>query len=929
MKSKFLELAGVRSEKEFYAMYPTEEAFFKEHPELNDVKKETPGVGGDLYKNVLSNFKKGLYYEANDNYQAVNDSIPDKDSQALGKYQFVPKYHWKKIQAYARQNNIDVPKTYEDFLNEPVLQEEYFENYFQKEVFPFIEQNKNKTRDLSSDELAYLYHHNGKGGAQAYITSGKLPEATKYNPSGNDFMKSYKQARESQGGIAVNGFSQGYVNIKYKQFNTEVEAINKNPNKLSEELLNEKRIQTQIKYQKQGLLPYFNGIIKTENLQDQHINKDKYEALKVLSAAMQDDAAITMPGSSKNLPRYTQKGEKGLMALDKDRPIDVRIPVEVVEQLKDNKYFQKNYSKYLVKQKVPDDYTDVLFGKSDPKYYVAKIPLVNNGSNMLNQLQNDIRTVKGNETFSIYDGKKPLSRDEDSISGFIGSFFNVSPDVNNKAVINNRLMEDSKLKFDKIDLSNQTMPNAKPYLEDIAIPDEPIDKTQPERKKETVVPTPVNPNQPTQTEMDKWIAYDKEKEQKANDGILNDYFSDERDQIAVEDPNAKKKDNFPYADMFMQAAGTIAGLSMANQKINYRDEQVNDDFRNYTAELSKLSKMGLRPEEEAYAKRMLTEAYQGSVDRVVSASNGNRNSVLGNLGRVDQQRNEGLMNLALADAQAKNESLHKYGEAMKYINEFDARRDIANNERKYQNIVATKQAGSELAGASMSAFIDSIHNYQDNKPGSWNDAYKSHMSRRFFGVDTTLKDDGTGNTPYTASWKANNDKLLLAHNQEFNQYRSIFSELKPEDQKVINDKFRESGGDIKSTYKLIDAARNGTTKTSSPYANLFKSEPIPPLSTQPTVVLSGVNTEATPVLNNNKAPDLISGNMPAYQPISENSSDATLNTLKAEGEKNVFLMKENVNQVRDTFDKINQGVIGSEQGNTVLDQLLKNAEKMF
>ena len=39
MKSKFLKIAGVKSEEEFYLKYPTEEAFFNAHPEARSMKK--------------------------------------------------------------------------------------------------------------------------------------------------------------------------------------------------------------------------------------------------------------------------------------------------------------------------------------------------------------------------------------------------------------------------------------------------------------------------------------------------------------------------------------------------------------------------------------------------------------------------------------------------------------------------------------------------------------------------------------------------------------------------------------------------------------------------------------------------------------------------------------------------------------------------
>jgi hypothetical protein len=49
MKAKFLKIAGVKSEKEFYKKYPTEAAFFKAHPEAKELKKAKIGsyIGGE------------------------------------------------------------------------------------------------------------------------------------------------------------------------------------------------------------------------------------------------------------------------------------------------------------------------------------------------------------------------------------------------------------------------------------------------------------------------------------------------------------------------------------------------------------------------------------------------------------------------------------------------------------------------------------------------------------------------------------------------------------------------------------------------------------------------------------------------------------------------------------------------------------------
>jgi len=49
MKAKFLKIAGVKNESEFYKKYPTESAFFKAHPEAKQLKKAEVGsfIGGE------------------------------------------------------------------------------------------------------------------------------------------------------------------------------------------------------------------------------------------------------------------------------------------------------------------------------------------------------------------------------------------------------------------------------------------------------------------------------------------------------------------------------------------------------------------------------------------------------------------------------------------------------------------------------------------------------------------------------------------------------------------------------------------------------------------------------------------------------------------------------------------------------------------
>jgi len=68
MKAKFLKIAGVKSEKQFYAKYPTESAFFKAHPE---VKKE---------------LKKAQLGEEVSEYEELDETSPYSEDLEIGDY---------------------------------------------------------------------------------------------------------------------------------------------------------------------------------------------------------------------------------------------------------------------------------------------------------------------------------------------------------------------------------------------------------------------------------------------------------------------------------------------------------------------------------------------------------------------------------------------------------------------------------------------------------------------------------------------------------------------------------------------------------------------------------------------------------------------------------------------------------------------------
>lgn len=179
--------------------------------------------------------------------------------------------------------------------------------------------------------------------------------------------------------------------------------------------------------------------------------------------------------------------------------------------------------------------------------------------------------------------------------------------------------------------------------------------------------------------------------------------------------------------------GITKGNELSKTPIEERDEFIGESFMDYTKELKKLSEIGLKPEEEAYAKRMLAESYQSRLDNIVRSSGGNRNVVLGNLGRLDYQKQLGLMNLALEDAKQKREALHKYGEATKYISEFENRKQIENNERKFKLAMLNKEIGGKLAQEGFKNLVTSINEFKDKAPGSVYDMQKYFIQKKMFG----------------------------------------------------------------------------------------------------------------------------------------------------------------------------------------------------
>lgn len=192
------------------------------------------------------------------------------------------------------------------------------------------------------------------------------------------------------------------------------------------------------------------------------------------------------------------------------------------------------------------------------------------------------------------------------------------------------------------------------------------------------------------------------------------------------------KGKMPFDALIGLTTGIVGAAQADDVHIKYRDEQISEGMLQYAQDIAKIKNMGLSPEIEGGLKMKLQDAYQTGLTNIVRASNGNRNLVLGNQGQLDKARMSGIVEMAALDVDRTDKAMAAFGEVQQYINDFDSRRDIANNERKYTEDKFKRQAGMEVAQQGMSNFIDAIKNAKENAPGSMND-----MRRQWFQFNAT------------------------------------------------------------------------------------------------------------------------------------------------------------------------------------------------
>lgn len=142
----------------------------------------------------VADWKRGIaaVESAKDGYVSVNPH-----TNALGKYQFVPKWWWKSITEYAIIKGVDI-SSHQDFLNNPEFQEQFMEHVYNSQYLGQASKIKQVTgSELSIEELAALIHFKGYVHALRWIEAGE--DATpKNNISIEKYLETFNKYRNNQ-----------------------------------------------------------------------------------------------------------------------------------------------------------------------------------------------------------------------------------------------------------------------------------------------------------------------------------------------------------------------------------------------------------------------------------------------------------------------------------------------------------------------------------------------------------------------------------------------------------------------------------------------------------------------------------------------------------------------------------------------------------
>lgn len=765
-------------------------------------------------KPYYEEFKKNLsvgsgFAESRNDYSIINvleGKNGEPPTYALGKYQFVPSKWWDKIVAFSKKE--DVKKLfpnlnlesfngnkdlsiYEAFLKNDAFQEMFFEHYVSDYAYPaaerlLAEQNKNQKTSFSLDQMGFLYHYTGEGGAQKLLRTGEdyIPGNEGQNISVLTHMERFNDALSQSG---INHIPVGMKNKEdvFKEWKEKIDNVNStniddsSKAKMLEEINYE--------YYKQGYL----------------YKNEKGQTSGVLADAINDY-------NSKKEAEYTEKHDmlNNMIDFFDDPLIEKKVTHNgTVLYLYSEHQKINNHGGSLIHPFSGKDYQlkEMFSHYEEQGYKGLNKQLEKRDSSVYNRNKytNGKKILYISEPFSL-NGK---NRSNDPLANLIDqeavSLGYEDPELSTSSLIpKNNILSKTGMTNQPFNVKSLNEVRRKEYVkpdnETFGVPF--IDGTweakyNNERAEKILKPEIEVEVENENTGETETVTATVETAETKQDLELSAFLKS-FDRLVEPEPPIKYEQKSKLTGEFLGVAasslvGALYGLHEANKDTPKRDEEISEAVLRYVQEQKKLSEIGLRPEEEAYAKNMLSESYNTTIENLVRASAGNRNLVLGNMGRADALKNAELTKLALADAEAKRVAYAQYGEAIKYINDFEANKAIAQNERDYNEAMLNKQSGGELAAKAFQNLLNEIDYQRNYGPGSLYDAYTKDMYKRVFNVNPDLPDDE--NTPYTNAYNEKKYKENMEKFGELQDFRTQYFSLSEDEQKRYNDVFTETG----------------------------------------------------------------------------------------------------------------------------------------
>lgn len=297
------------------------------------------------------------------------------------------------------------------------------------------------------------------------------------------------------------------------------------------------------------------------------------------------------------------------------------------------------------------------------------------------------------------------------------------------------------------------------------------------------------------------------------------------------------KSHLPWDKIVQGAIGVALGKDMMEEELPMRDERINNAFLSYIHEQKRISDLGMNPSDEAAAKQHLADAYQMGIENLTRNASGNRALILGNSANLDNINAHALMQLSVEDAKMKEKAFAEYGKAMEYVNSFEQTRQIANNERKYQQALQKQAAGASVMAGAFKSMTDALDSY--NSPTSAENMFKIQNHVDMWGWSPLVNDDGNGTNWGSKSWydknrqdsenrKLDRNFLKGKFNSESKEFQNDF--LKKNKDLSRNEMFSE----LEKIYGKREETKPTTITTIGEDNNIIKQEQQPSQATVPT-----------------------------------------------------------------------------------------------